>query len=420
MILTYKFKFYPEETFLVQQCKISKNLYNQTLYAVKQELDKNGKWLRYSQLNNLMRKTVNLEGTINYRMLKTQVAQQVLRQVDSSVSSYFRALKVWKKSPDKFHGIPRFSHYKFNHNILQFTNQACSIKNGEIRLSKDYSIKIPQYEKFDFSKFNQIRIVPKRDCFDVEIIYERKEEPNKDLNYVDNFASIDLGLNNLVTMVGTNIRPVIISGKLLKSYNCFYNKQKAKLISIKDSMRHKGFTNKLYRIEENRNNFMKDALHKVSRKIVNHLLNNKIGTLVVGSNKGWKDSINLGHRTNQTFVSIPHSRLVDFLRYKCGLVGIRFLEVEESYTSKCSALDLEPVQKHETYLGKRKHRGLFISHQNKAINADVNGAVNILRKLTDVVDESITRLIVDSGLLFRPAKIRNLFSDSLPMEPSIC
>jgi putative transposase len=153
---------------------------------------------------------------------------------------------------------------------------------------------------------------------------------------------------------------------------------------------------------------MDDALHKISRHIVSQLVKNGVGHLVLGHNKGWKDSINLGKVTNQNFTEIPYDRLISMLRYKCVCCGIRFDETEESHTSKCDALAFEEIGHHDTYLGKRKKRGLFQSSTGRLINADVNGALNIMRKV--VGDSPAVRAIVDSGRLFRPRKVNDIYS----------
>ena len=146
-------------------------------------------------------------------------------------------------------------------------------------------------------------------------------------------------------------------------------------------MKIKGYTKQLYKLEEDRENLMNDYLHKVSKGIVTYCIENKIATLIVGKNNSWKDSINLGKKTNQTFVSIPYSRFIDMIVYKCKLEGINVIINEESFTSKCSSLDLESIKKHEEYLGRRIKRGLFKTSKGILINSDVNGSLNIGRKV---------------------------------------
>lgn len=179
--------------------------------------------------------------------------------------------------------------------------------------------------------------------------------------------------------VSSNVtKPFIINGKPLKSINQYWNKERARLQSLlgdkKTSKRIQSITNK-------RNNKVKDYLHKSSRKLVDFLVSNNISTLVVGYNEEWKQGVNLGKRNNQSFVFIPYYTLIEQLEYKCRLEGINFILTEESYTSKCSFLDNEEVCKHEKYLGKRIKRGLFKSKEGKLINADLNGSLNILKKV---------------------------------------
>ena len=407
MQLTYKFNYIDTSGYLKERCVHSKNLYNQSNWNLKQELKESGTWLRQYALDKIMKVTKNLEGEINYKLLKAQTSQQVLAQLDHNWSSYFKSLKDWRKNPSKYKSKPNPPRYLKETNLLIYTNQSSKIKNNKLFLDKNFFIAIPEYKGKDFTKYQQIRILPRENnLFEIEIIY-KQDINNAKLDY-DTAVSIDLGVNNLVTLVSEN-QPIIFNGKILKAYNQFYNKRKAKLCSIKDKMGIKRYTKLLYKLEHNRKHFIKDYLHKVSRNIVNYCIKNQIGTLVLGYNKDWKDSIRTGKRNNQTFVSIPHSQLMKYLEYKCGLVGIDLLKTEESYTSKCDSLSLEPLKKQEEYLGKRIKRGLFQSKVGKLINADVNGALNILRK---VIGDSFAQKIIDRGLLFRPIKIRNLFDSN--------
>ena len=211
----------------------------------------------------------------------------------------------------------------------------------------------------------------------MEVLYKVTDTPLKEDN--KRYAAIDLGLNNLATVGSNVVKPFIINGKPLKSINQYWNKEKARLQSHlkgnkKTSKRIESITNK-------RNNKVKDYLHKSSRKIVNFLVSNNISTLIIGYNEEWKQNINLGRTNNQTFVNIPFYTFIQQLEYKCKLEGINFLITEESYTSKCSFLDNESVEKHESYLGKRIKRGLLRSAEGKLINADLNGSLNILKKV---------------------------------------
>lgn len=246
----------------------------------------------------------------------------------------------------------------------------------------------------------QIRIIPEATCFIVEIVYERKET---DLGLdKDNFLSIDLGLNNLCACVSNVVESFIINGKIAKSVNQWYNKKKAKLMSF---VGNKGTSNKIKRITLLRNCWIEDKLHKISRYIVNFCRSNNIGTIIIGLNKGWKNKINIGKRNNQHFVSIPHSKLINKIVYKAKLLGINVIIHEESYTSKIDHLAFEPLKKQESYLGKRKKRGLFQRSIGKLINSDINGAIGIARK---VIGDSFIGKIIDSGFVFNPIRLNVL------------
>ena len=400
MKLVYRFN-YKSNSKLIELCKISKNLYNQALYCVKQELDTNKKWLFYNDLNKLLKNKENLEGQVNYKLLKAQVSQQCLRLLEKNIKSYIKAVKDWSKNKQKYKAKPNFPKYKHGLNCLIYTNQCCNIKNGFIKLSKDLYIKIPQYDKYQekLKQFQQVRIIPMLDkSFTVEIIYEH-DCKNEKLDYTK-CASIDLGINNLITLLLPDEKPLLFNGRSIKAKNQFFNKTVAKLKSkLTNNCKSSKQIRKLYTQRENQIN---DKFHKVSKYIVNLLVDKGIGNIVVGYNRGWKDSIRTGHRNNQTFVSVPYLKLISYIQYKCQLVGIKVITNEESYTSKCDGLALEAIDKHETYAGKRTKRGLFQSSVGKLINADVNGALNILRK---VIGDSVQiTQIINSGWLFQPVR----------------
>ena len=193
---------------------------------------------------------------------------------------------------------------------------------------------------------------------------------------------VDLGINNLATLT-TNLigdTPMVISGKVVKSYNQYYNKQVAHYKSILELQNGRKTSRRIRRLHLKRKLKIEDYMHKTSRYIVNQLVSKGVNTLIIGKNDGWKQDINIGKVNNQKFVQIPFESLISKLQYKCSLVGINVELINESYTSKCSFLDGETIEKHEEYVGKRIHRGLFRSAQGTLINADVNGSYNILRK----------------------------------------
>ena len=406
------YKFYTRHTEQLDALfKVSNNLWNQALYVVRQRLDSDCTWLWYNDMDKIMKQTLNLNGKCNYRLLKAQCSQQILRTLYKNIKAYCKSIKDWKEHPEKYKAMPRMPSYRkrggmFN---LFYTKQSATIKDGQMKLAKDLLIAIPQWEKYgeQASKFSQIRLIPERGKVKVEIVYD-KELAASDVDK-NKYASIDLGIDNLATMF-TSEGCVIWSGKHLKSYNRYFNKELARLQSVKDLQGIKRSTKRIMALYAKRDKHFEDVFHKVSRQIVDVLVEKNIGTLTVGYNVGWKQNTDMGKRNNQKFVQLPFARLTSYLSYKCKLAGIDFIEHEESYTSKCDALALEEVCKHEDYLGKRVKRGLFRSSVGKIINADQNGALNILRK---VVGDSEFVRIIGSGHSLCPVRHCNPFNRSV-------
>jgi len=413
--------------------RVSKDLYNQALFEVKTHFQETGKILSYPELDRIMKTKTNLEKEINYRLLTAKVAQQTLMLVQQNIKSFFIAVADYKEHPEKYQARPQFPRFlpKNGHFVLVFTNQQASIKkDGDIKLVKGIAVSIPEkeFEKYKhcFIKvdgkrviplFQQVRIVPKfnGDFFNIEIIYEKKEELNSAVD-VNRVVSLDLGVNNLITLVDNymgeeNREPIIINGGPIKSINQFYNKKRAE-IQHSLSFTNRKSSSKLRKITDIRNEKIDDYMHKASRYVIDYCLENHLGHIVIGKNDGWKQEINIGKRNNQNFVAIPFDRLIQQIQYKAQLVGIHVTTVEEGHTSKCSALDLESIGKHEdhAYAGKRVKRGLFRTADGLLINADVNGALNILRKakgddfLKPFVPK-VARLIPSRGYLCYPIKV---------------
>lgn len=313
----------------------------------------------------------------NYYALPTRVSRQTLKLLDRNFKAFFSLLKKKKGgSYNKSVGIPKYLD-KDGRTMAIFPKDAVSkvyLRKGIIKLSS-LSIEIPT--KVTESNLVGVRVLPRNNHHIVEVTYKVDEAQPKSDN--GRYASIDLGLDNLATVSSNVVKPFIINGRPLKSINQYYNKEKARLQAHlkgnkKTSKRIKSITNK-------RNNKVKDYLHKSSRKIVNFLVSNNISTLIIGYNEEWKQNINLGRTNNQSFTNIPFYTFINQLDYKCKLEGINVILTEESYTSKCSFLDGETIEEHENYLGKRIKRGLFKSAEGKLINADLNGSLNILKKV---------------------------------------
>ena len=374
-------------------CLKSGLLYNYVLYNVRQGIF-SGNYLKEYEFSTKLGR----ENQFDFRDLPSAVSQQVVAQVFCAVKSWMRSKKEFKNNPSKFNSKPKLPSYKKDkrQNMVVFATNACRIKDGYIHFVKN--IIQPIKTKIGDSKLCQVRIIPQATCYVVEIIYEKKEQ-NINLDR-DNVLSIDLGLNNLCSCISNvGLIPFIVNGRIMKSFNQWYNKKKAKLMSYVGDV---GTSKRIRQLNNYRNFWIEDYIHKVSRYIVNYCINNNIGSIVIGLNKGWKQEISLGKRTNQKFVEVPFSRLIDKISYKCKLVGISFHIHEESYTSKVDHLAFEKLGKHDVYLGKRKKRGLFQSSIGKLLNADINGAIGIGRK---VFGDSYVSKIIDSGFAFNPVRV---------------
>ena len=233
----------------------------------------------------------------------------------------------------------------------------------------------------------QVRIIPKNGYIIQEVIYDADIVNQKKDN--KRYMSIDIGINNLAACSSNVIKSFIINGRPIKSINQYYNKKKSKLQSNNKKVNNTHHSNHINKLTLKRNNKIDWYMHNASSYIVNQLVSNNINTLIIGSNKEWKQDTNMGKRNNQNFVSIPFDKLKQQLKYKCKLNGIICVEQEESYTSKCSFLDNETIQHHDSYYGKRINRGLFKTKENHYINADINGSLNILKKYLNVASNII-------------------------------
>lgn len=354
-------------------CHLTKNLYNEGNYIIRQEFFKNGLWTRYDDLNTMLKQSEN------YRSLNAQSAQQTLRLLDKDRKSFFKSIKDWKVNPEKYKERPRIPRYKKKDgkHILIFTNQQAKIKNNILRLPKKIRLEIKT--RLNNVKLSEVRVIPKGVGYVVEIVYEKKQKKKYNLDK-KRIAGIDLGGKNLITM-GNNIgvQPIVVKGGILQSINQYFNKEKARIQSVYDLQKIKqgNQMKKLFVIRERK---IHDNFHKISKYIVKWCIANNIGTLVIGHNDDWKQNINIGKRNNQSFVSIPFHKLTHQVQYKSEEVGIDVIIKNEDHTSKCSFLDDESIEHHNNYMGKRISRGLFKSAKGIIINVDVQGSYNIIKK----------------------------------------
>lgn len=374
-------------------CHLCKNLYNYINYILRQSFFETGSIPGEYEISTQLAK----ENQPDFRALPAKVSQQTIKLVCKAWKSFFSALKSYKEDKTRFNSNPKPPKYKDRKGyfVAVFTNQSSRIKDNKIHFSKG----IIQPITTKTSTIRQVRLVPSTACFIVEVVYEKDVQVTEKV--AGSVAAIDLGLNNFVTFLDNQgNQPFIINGKGIKSYNQNFNKKKAKLQS---KLPKNVYSSKqLLQLNFKRNMCMQNFLHQASAIVMKELISRKIETLIIGYNEDWKQNINLGKRTNQQFVQIPYKTFVDKLIYKCEDYGIKVILTEESYTSKIDHLAGEEMHKHKKYKGKRIHRGLFLSSTGIAINADVNGAIGIMRK---VFSES-ARQIVDSGVVFTPVIIQ--------------
>ena len=360
-------------------CHLSKNLFNQGNYIIKNA--EKGKWIRYGDLESIL----NGKGTNpseNYKQLPSGTAQHILISLDKSWKGFYGAIKSWKKDPDKFFSKPNPPKYKKKNgeHILYFTNGQCKIENSILRFPKkkiglELKTRLP-----DDTNLREVRIVPKGVGYVCEIIY--KKEVSIEEKDPERIVGIDFGSKNIVAMVNNiGLKPIIIrdDGTGIKSINQFYNKRKAELQSVYEKQGIKD-GNKMRRLKTKRKKKANDWLHKLTRWIVNWCVEHNIGQIIVGHNDNWKQKIKLGKRNNQNFVLISFDKIIQRIGYKAEEVGITLKEQEEAHTSKCSFLDMESIEHHDKYLGKRIRRGLFRTAKGIFIHSDVNTGYNIIKK----------------------------------------
>ena len=388
---------------------IAKNLTNEAIYNVRQYYFNEKKYLSYNENYKM------LKNSKNYNKLNSNMAQQILKEVDGSFKSFFGLLKLAKNGQydNKKIKLPKYlAKDGFTTLVIGFVRLKDDMlivpySNSFKKTHQEVKIKLPPVLKD--KKIKEIRIIPKQHSryFEIQYIY-KVEEVQRELNK-NNALGIDLGIDNLCTCVTNFGASFIIDGKKLKSINQYYNKMNATLQSIKDKQKIKRTTLRQKRITRKRNNRVNDYISKTARVIVNYCLNNDIGKLVLGYNEDFQRNSNIGRINNQNFVNIPYGKLRDKLMYLCKLYGIEFKLQEESYTSKASffdgdeipVYDKENIQEYK-FSGKRIKRGLYHTSKGYQLNADCNGALNILRK-SKVVDLSV---LCNRGELDTPKRIR--------------
>lgn len=363
--------------FLDEFCFKSKNLYNFANYNIRKQFIEENKFLKYTEIDKLL-KQINMD--FDYRNMPTaQSAQQCLRLLEKNWISFFKSIKDWSKNKNKYTGKPKLPKYlsKNGRNILILTNSNCKLKDDVIKFPKVFNGFLL---KTKVDNLQQVRILPRNKHIIIEVVY-RIEIPDIKQNS-NRYYSIDIGLDNFATITNNfGEKPIVINGKGLKSINQYYNKQISHYRKIAKRMNKLDYTNKMNKITIKRNNKVEDFIHKASKFIINCALESNISVIVIGNNKGWKQESKMSKKVNQSFVGIPHQKFIKKLTYKAENVGIKVILIEESYTSGTSFLDNELPIKENYNKNRRKFRGLFVSNNGIKINADVNGAYQIMKKV---------------------------------------
>ena len=353
-------------------CFHSKNLYNEANYVLRQEFIENNNYVSYYDMNK------EFKTHENYKLCMSQPANCTLRLLDKNWKSYFSAIKDWQEHPDKYLGMPKLPRYlpkdgRFNWMI---PNNSCLYdeENGEVY----FRLRVLQgchWKSRCLGRLIQVRFVPRNDHYVMEVVYETEIEEISVIS--ERIASIDIGVNNLITITNNiGVAPFIINGKPLKSINQQYNKQKAKMQS--DLMKRNGrhWSKNLDTLTTKRYRRVKNYLHNASATVIKWCVENDIDTLVVGKNDTWKQD----KKHMQNFTDIPYDMLLSQLQYKCEDNNIRYIETEESYPSGTSFLDGESPIKENYNNERRIQRGLFQAKET-LINADVNGSLQIMKKV---------------------------------------
>ena len=365
-------KDHPKFKLIDEMCFNSKNLYNEANYVIRQKFIESGEYINYYDMNK------EFKTHENYKLCMSQPANSTLRLLDKNWKSYFRAIKDWKSHPDKYLGMPKLPNYlpKDGRFPWMIPNNSCKYdeENGELY----FRLNILKGYKFKcrcLGRLIQVRFIPRGTCYVMEICYEI-EVPDC-LTENNNIAAIDIGVDNLITM-SNNIgeSPLIVNGKPLKSINQQYNKEKAKIQSELMKCNGQSWSKKLDNLTLKRFQRVKNYMHNASALVIKWCVEHNIDTLVIGKNDTWKQE----KKHMQNFTAIPYEMLLLQLQYKCENAGIKYIETNEAYTSGTSYLDNEAPIKENYNKERRVQRGLFQA-KDMLINADVNGSLQIMRKV---------------------------------------
>jgi len=373
-------------------CEQSGKLYNTGLYFARQTLFKTDKLLT-GKFDLIYEDSI--AKTTLFSSLPSVVAQQTLISVTEAFKS-FKELKA-KFLRGELLFRPKPPNYLIGSKLFKvaYHNSGAgspTLVNGQIRFPLGLTVKrwfgigeffLPMPSNIDYSKVKEFTILPKNGAFYLEVSYETdKPEHTLDINQA---LSIDLGTSdNLAACVDTLGNSFLIDSRQMKALNQLWNKQ---VSTRKEGQPQDYWDSWLDRITRKRNHQMRDGINKAASLIIDHCIKHGIGTLVIGWNEGFKSHAQLGNLNNQKFVQMPLGKLKERLKQLCELHGVRCVITEEAYTSKASFLDGDSLPEYGEKpqgwkaSGKRIKRGLYQSADGSLLNADLNGAANILRKV---------------------------------------
>jgi len=371
---------------IVRLCKMSKELYNQCTFLMRQA------WFGGERLPDINMLITAVKNEDCFKQLhNTKTAKQTIRKCLTDWTNFKKALNAYKKDSSKFVKMPMPPCYKDKLAQVIFYNE--TIKGGQSKKDKKLTTITPSNNCFGIQSnrdYKQVVITPKRFGFIVDVQYEQPEQPKSKAKGI---ACIDIGLNNLAAITSDQTAPILVNGRICKSINKHFNRF---FWTKRESQK------RYFRLE--------NYFHHVSKFVINHCLKHSIGTIIIGKNDGWKRSMRMDKRTKKDFQYVPFWRLLEKIKYKAALAGLDVTFTEEAYTSKSSFLDRDPLPeyvagvKHE-FSGARVGRGRYRASDGRVVNADVNGSCNIGRKVIGNADV-LSRL--DKSLAARPVRINPL------------
>lgn len=380
---------------LINEARLSNNLYNQALYILRQAFTNKEDIPSKFDLNKiLLYKEYECEEYDNIHKMVAANAQAICCLAAQNFKAFLMSLRAFKKNKSNFTGVPKIPGYnkKEQEFMIILNYQQCAVKNGMMRFPGKLNLDKIYVGDLDIA---QVRIFPGKKKYKVEVVYKVESLPKKTKG---NIAGIDLGLDNLATVAinKRGIRPLLINGRPLKSMNLYFNNKRNKVQSELKKCNDRYMSSKLETLYRKRNNRFNTYMHKASKEIIDYCLEHNVSQIIIGHNKLQKQESKL-----KNFVAIPTFRLIELIKYKAEYQGIEVIETEESYTSITSYLDKEDPIKDNANKVRRQHRGLFVSNKGKRINADVNSAYQIMKK---VIGDKVIKPI-GNGSIFIPKKV---------------